>query len=776
LALSGEVDLKGGSFPDRLELTGSAQAMRQKNGGEIYALSLSRNGRSVLSAQLAYANGQHQLSGDWKLHWQHEDSALLWAGHPWPSLAAQGAGRIEIADTLRSAHVLGAAQTETKDLGKWYAPLQHFAGVSLEVTFDATEAGSSLHAEQLKLAFAGANPALSAQLVGPIDVDWLTGTWAPTRTGQSDLAQLAVNRYQLKWLSGLLGDWRFAQGEVSGNVWLKASKDQLSFHSAAPLEAKQIVFLRSENVVADHVDGAVSLSGEYTPDAWKIQYSPVTISRDGKTLLTFSVSREKTAADKPVQVEANWKADLAASQRTSAPAAAAADPMPLRSVEGNFSGRVDPTLRGEGAANFVGTGADQTLNVQYGMSLGENDTVTLRAPISMVWGKRKSEIVVDGNYAHTREGHGLDATISGSTVHLDQLGWLTTHVANLARLDGSPAVPDEAATRQPFWQDWFGNFTVNINELETGGSVFKEVGGVLSLTNEGLKLNYGHYVGADLLNVPIKGELTFNADRAEPYEASGSIGVRHFDAKPFFPAPKPDHDPVFEGKFAIETTFSSRGKDWPELLAHAQKQYHLTSTSGIVRLLKVDVADAIPQPGSVVSDSATSVGNAVGKVFGRRGFGSGEIKLPRHTQAVIDFTLDTSEILYKEIEITATQGADENIHVNHIEMQGDDEHLVGKGDLTYVAGKPMAEWPLRFDFKFGARGKLIDSLAAAHLLSGEKDSAGYDLINGDAKLAGTIQNLDTRPWHDFLAAAATAKMADEKDAATKKNAAAASSK
>jgi hypothetical protein len=328
----------------------------------------------------------------------------------------------------------------------------------------------------------------------------------------------------------------------------------------------------------------------------------------------------------------------------------------------------------------------------------------------------------------------------------------------------------------PFWGDWFGNFTVNVSELDAGASVFKEVGGVLSLTRDGLKLNYGHYVGADLLNIPVTGELTFQPRSSDIYQASGSIGARRFDAKPLFPAPKGDNDPVFEGKFSVETTFSSKGKDWSDLLAHAQKEYHLTSTGGIVRLLKVDVADAIPQPGSVVSDSAATVGTAVGKVFGRRGFGSGAVKLPKHTQAVIDFTLDTAEILYKAIQITATQGADQNIHVNRIQMQADDEHLVGTGDLTYVAGQPITAWPLHFDFKFGARGKLIDSLKAAHLLSGEKDSAGYDLINGDAKFAGTIRNFDATPWHDFLAAAATAKLPDEKETPSKKDSDAPASK
>jgi hypothetical protein len=135
---------------------------------------------------------------------------------------------------------------------------------------------------------------------------------------------------------------------------------------------------------------------------------------------------------------------------------------------------------------------------------------------------------------------------------------------------------------------------------------------------------------------------------------------------------------------------------------------------------------------------------------------------------VIDFTLDTSEVLYKEIQITATQGADQNIHVSRVEMQADEEHLVGTGDLTYVAGQPIPAWPLHFDFKFGARGKLIDSLKSAHLLSGQKDSAGYELISGDAKFAGSMQKFDPSPWHDLLAAAATAKIQDEKEVPTKK--------
>ena len=761
LSLSGNVKLKGGSFPDQLELAGSATATREK-GAESYDLALSKNGRAVLSTRLMFPNGAHQISGDWKLDWQHDDSALLWADRAWPSVAAEGGGRIEIADTLRVAHVTGSVQTNTNNWEKWSPSLKDVPDVPLAVTLDLTANGSILHADRLKVALTGPKPAWSAELVGPIDIDWAAGTWTPTTAGQTDLAHLAVNQYQLSWLRGLAGDWHFARGVASGDFLVQASKDHLAIRTQTPLTATDVSLVHAYYIVEDGVDMSATISADYTADAWKIQCAPITVSRGGKTLATLTMNREKTAADKPVKLDLNWKADLTAVEKSSA---GAADPMPVRSMEGNFSGRIDPTLRGDGAVNFVGVAPDQTLDVQFGISLGDKDTISLRAPVTLKWGDRKSEIVVEGNYAYTHEGHGLDATVSGSTVHLDQLEWLASHVSNLSQFDETPLSDTGLAT--PVWGDWFGNFTVNVNELEAGGHTFKEAGGTLTLTRDGLKLSYGRYVGADLLNIPVTGAISFQPDRKQRYSALGSIGARKIDAKPFFPPPKKDDDPVFEGKFSVETSLSAKGKDWPDLLAHVEKEYHLTSVGGLLRLLKVDVADAIPQPTSVVADSASTVGTAVGKVFGHHNMGSGEIRLPKHTQAVIDFTLDTREILYKEIDITATQGPDQDIHVSRIEMQADDEHLVGSGDLTYVPGQPLSTWPLHFDFKFGVRGDLIRSLRTAHLLSGEKDPAGYALINGDARFVGTLQKFDPTPWHDFLAAAATAKMPDEKGATAK---------
>ena len=777
LSLNGKVNLKGGSFPDQLDVTTSLAASR-KDQTEVYDIELAKNGRRVLGTQLDFKPGTHQVDGDWKLDWQYEDSALLWNDQPWPALAAAGDGRIEIADTLESTHVTGAIQSETRQLEKLAPAFKRIKKLALAWSLDVTVAGTKLHAERLGVALPGDHPPLALQLVGPLDIDWSAGTWAPTDAKQQDLAHLTVNHFPLNWLNGAFGEWHFTSGEASGEVLLQLSKDHLSAHTSTPLTAPGSHLLHGITTIEEGADIAAGISADYTASAWKLACSPLTLTRNGQTLLTLTIEREK-AAEKPEKINVAWNANLetfgAATESGAATATSSAAPvhaLPFKHAEGNFAGSFDPTLRGDGTAAFTANAAANNVSAQFGLRLSDDGTVSLRAPIALGNEARKSELVVEGNYAHTREGHGLDATISGASVHLDQLTAFAKEIGQASELDTPRA--DGQANGLPFWKDWFGNWTLAFNELEVGGNKFKEAGGALSVTHDGVKLSYGHYVGPDLRDVPITGAISFNS--ASGYDASGSIGSREFDAKPFFAVPKGDDDPQFEGKFVIETAFKSRGQDWDSLLAHAEKQYHLTSTGGILRLLKVDVADALTAPSTPVSDTVGTVGSAVGKVFGHRNLGSGAIHLAKHTQAVIDFTLDIGEIAYKEIQIDATQGIDQNIRVTHLEIQADEEHLVGTGDVRFVAGQPLALWPLQLDLKFGARGKLLGSLRTAHLLYDKKDSAGYELLNGDARFTGSLKKFDPSPWHDYLAAAATASIPDEKTPTSTKSTASAEQK
>lgn len=69
----------------------------------------------------------------------------------------------------------------------------------------------------------------------------------------------------------------------------------------------------------------------------------------------------------------------------------------------------------------------------------------------------------------------------------------------------------------------------------------------------------------------------------------------------------------------------------------------------------------------------------------------------------------------------------------------------------------MAARPLSLDLRLGARGGIASLLSDAGLLSPEKDSRGYRMLNQDIHLGGNLGHIDASQWHDLLVKAATRK-------------------
>jgi hypothetical protein len=256
---------------------------------------------------------------------------------------------------------------------------------------------------------------------------------------------------------------------------------------------------------------------------------------------------------------------------------------------------------------------------------------------------------------------------------------------------------------------------------------------------------------------------------AFPYSLKATAEPGEVDAAPLFGDPPAGHDPVFKGRFSVATTLTSNGINLGDLVGRMEHEFRLTSTNGIVRLLKTNVAETIPEPSAPVSDALDSAGSVVGSIFGikRNAVKSRENHVSKNTEAVLDFTYLIAEIGYDQINITAVQGPDQTIHLREIAMTGRDVRATGSGQIAFVEGWSFPVEPLSVELQLGVRGKLTGLLATAGLLSDRKDDKGYTMLNQTVHFGGTLQHIDESQWHDLLAKAAAPKPdAREKDGTT----------
>jgi hypothetical protein len=285
-----------------------------------------------------------------------------------------------------------------------------------------------------------------------------------------------------------------------------------------------------------------------------------------------------------------------------------------------------------------------------------------------------------------------------------------------------------------------------------------DVGGYLKIAPDRIELLGGHGGPPEHSLSQIDATLTFDPARPAPYALKATMAPFHRDAEEIFGVAPKGKDPIFTGRFEVEHSLSATGASLPDLIARREDNYQLSGANGIVRMLKPDVIQALPASPdeSGVANTLDAIGTGFLKVFGgkSKSLTSGQIKVSAEMDAVLDFDSTMAEIGYDTLKLTAERRADGAMQVSQFELLGSDVHLTGAGLLGGGAGTGWLERPVDAQLTLGVKGRLVNLLKTAGLLSGKKDAAGYELVDPAIKFGGTLGRLTQDEWRARLAAAA----------------------
>ena len=197
---------------------------------------------------------------------------------------------------------------------------------------------------------------------------------------------------------------------------------------------------------------------------------------------------------------------------------------------------------------------------------------------------------------------------------------------------GAGASPAGARDRAPFWGDWIGRISFGFDRLRIAGQDYTDAAGTFDLDHRSIQFENGHGGLPPHRNAKAEGTLTFDAAAEFPYELKAATSLDRIEATAFFGPPPTVGDPLLEAHFALAGTLTGNGRTLDELAARTQEEYRLTSRDGILRLLKTNVADVIPQVTKPVADTVGQVGSFVGSLLGVEKDGSKDH--PEHHQQV----------------------------------------------------------------------------------------------------------------------------------------------
>ena len=743
IKLAAEVTLIGEA---QSNLAVSVQASAEHGpGGESYSLSLSRGGRRVAAFDATSPGATGGVSGTWKANLVESDMAPFSPFTSLPPLAAVGEGRFEADGGLSRVHAVGRLKSAAGSLSFLSPVLERIGKANVDVDFDATLSGRSLHVDHLKLSLDGARSAVVVKTLQSFDFDGGAGSVVVARPGE-DFFEGSVKGLPLEWLSSPSSRLRFTAGEANARFVIRPHDGGFSLRLTEPLTASGVSVA---GLSGAPLDLSAPLLASYSPTGWDVTVGPLSVRAAGRLLAEVRAKASRAAgADPTVSVTGTWSADLEA---LASEAGVSGPGWPGgKSASGDFAAKLGDTTGVDVKAAWVGLDPSQTVGATIHVDLDPDGDFAFTAPVSFATKEGRRELSTEGSCTFGRSGGELDVRLTSDDVAEDDLLLLATP---LAALGGGGLSAGTKARGGPFWGTWTGNIGFSFKLLRTPDGNYDEVAGSLVLKRDQLRLETGRVWILNHNLAKFEGTITFDPSLAQPYALKGLGSVEDVDAAAFFgPAPKEGSAP-FEGRFSASATLAGVGTSPDDLARNAHREIQLKSPSGILRLLKVDVADAVPEASTPVTDTLGDVSSAVGSIFGiHKGFDRiDRNKVSPAADAVINFTYEIAEIAYDRLTISASGGPDQALHLSDIEMDCPDERLRGSGDVPYAKGMALPKRPLSLDLVLGVKGHPAELLSKAGILAPKKDDAGFRDVTVHVLLGGTLERIDTGPWHDSLA-------------------------
>lgn len=778
------LDTAGTLVSRSAELTWTTDAALERSAaGESYRLDVQRGGRAIAHVQAQRAPMDTRLAGDWKLDLTAPDFHQLFALAVPEAFTLRGEGNVAAGAGLAGGRLAGRL-TATGVPGAWLAGALPGAGaLPVALDFDLTHEGRFTRLDRCDGRAGSGDPVIQWRLTQSVDLGEPDVLVTPADR-EADWVEITLRSLPASWLAMPDQRCRLTAGAISGRLAMRATDRGLSLRSSVPLELADLAVESAGGRWLASVDGSVGLSVDLAPAQWEVRVDPLTLVRAGRQVAKVTATLAHAAGvNQPVAITAAWNVDLDA---------LATQPLNRagwirgQSASGEFHGSTQGWIDGEATLAVVGHDPTHTFAAKASVQAEPDGTLSISAPVTLAFGAERSAFTAKVEWT-AKDGR-VQAELAGERAVVDQLRVLAPLVVGLGDFLTSRAGPLATGTALPLWGAWVGRVDTNFDQLNLDGREYVNVGGTFRFDHGALSLEGGRGKlpppkpatgrrptddevdrflekrGPSQIPARFSGSVTFDPAGLAPYRLTGTAEREEVDVSAVFPAPKEGADASFEGRFTTTTTYAGEGATVQELTSRLHREIKFRSTTGLVRLLTANIAASLPRPKESAAGNALSgFGTAAGWLFGNnKAFaGSGEIRVSKTMEAVLDFRNSIREIGYEELTGTVIHERDGSVRLVDFVLTGKDEHLTGSGTIAPAGDAPLRERPLSFTLQFGARGRIAGLLSTADLLSTRNDDAGYLLLKRPVHFSGTLAAIDDREWRELLVSAATKKPASD---------------
>jgi hypothetical protein len=721
-------------------------------GGETYSLEFRRGGRRALHVSGVYSDTTKSLEGQWTVDLLESDLAPFAWNRPLPPMILGARGRVFSDASFRSIRVTGNARVVARGLGALSPRLERMGTVAMDSDFDFSLEARSLRVAGFDMAIGGDHPVAVFRLLRPFAVDDAGGVTSSDPAG--GLMAVSLKGVPPAWFTLPSDEVKVSGGNATGDVLVSSADGGFHLRTKTPIFARNVHLAMQGSDLARGVDLTFSLAADTALGGWDARTTSLGIDRGGRRLATIAaaVSR-KPGSDEPVRITGTLDADIGA------PGFARALPgagfLPGRKATAEVTATLGDWSEVQIKASIAGRDPGHSAAGTFGADIDANGAGTFVAPITVSVGQAASDVSAEGTWSGTGPGRRIDVKFSGSDATLEHLEPLAESLA---------AAGGGGAEGLPFWGNWVGRAKFSFDHLRVAGREFNDADATLDVGPGAMDLLAARAWLPNHSLAKAAGSVSFDPASGIAYRVAGTASLEAVDASSMLPKPERGQEPVVEGRFGVNATVAGSGSGPGDLAGGLRAKFHIKGGTGILRLLKTNVADAIPETPARAGDSLRNVGSLVGSLFGveRHDDESGENRLAKNTEAVLDFANVIGEIGYDQLEASAALAPDGSLVFDTVAVNSPSVRLTGSGRIGFETGAPIAARPLTLEFELGARGDVARLLADAGLLSARKDGLGYAVMSGRVRLAGSLEKIDDSDWRALLVGAATRKPGGKK--------------
>ncbi len=436
-------------------------------------------------------------------------------------------------------------------------------------------------------------------------------------------------------------------------------------------------------------------------------------------------------------------------------------------AQGHVSGEVRVAL---GAARqvearltmngLVSAASGQTLpvaNLSFRAIAQADGKLSVQAPLLLDRGGQRSDLNFALELAPAGRGFTLDGKLAGEHVELaDALSLLGVFLTSAAAVEQPvgpvTSPPALAADAVAAWSRFNGQLALDVKSV-TRGKDWSMTGltGLVQLTPARVTLTRLDAAFGEKSRFKSAGELKFTAG-AQPYALAGDFSLTEFDAGKFFKAIEPAKPAALEGIFAVNGHLEGQGASVGQTAEQTRGRFELTSRQGVFRGLQRTSSKV-----SMTSKAVELGASVFGSIFGSDKVTKAAEKVAGSAYFVDQLAQSVAELKYDQLSLRLVRDESLNVTLEDISLIAPEIRLLGKGTVTYTAGKPLLDQPLSLSLAFAGRGKIEQLLGKLRLLDGTKDELGYAKTQLPVTVAGSLAKPDPSAYFTKIA---TAKLSE----------------